>query len=140
MSYRKATITTSAPVAWSDGTLFTGMLRLALGYPTSSGTEWPSLVISDAFPAVKFPRWTCIPIKLGVLTGVGKAVLNADLTPPGSKYYAYWYDGNGKLIAPTAGSAVGFQITTESYVITPPTLTAPTASATGLTPSTQGIV
>lgn len=138
MSYRKATITTATPISWSNGTLFTGMLRLGLGYPTSSGTEWPSLIVSDGFPAIKFPRWTCIPIKNGILSG--KAVLNADLTPPGSRYYAYYYDGNGKLIAPTAGSAVGFEITTESYTISPPTLTAPTASATGPTPSTQGIV
>lgn len=140
MSYRKATISTLAPVSWSDGTLFTGAVYLGLGYPTSLGSEWPSLVISDSYPSIPFPRWTVIPIKQGTLSGVGKAVLNTDLTPPGSKYYAYWYDGNGKLIAPTAGSAVGFEITTESYVITPPTLTSPTASAAGPTPATQGII
>lgn len=140
MSYRKATITTASPVLWSDGTPFSGILRIALGYPTSSGTEWPSIIISDSFPAVKFPRWTCVPVKLGTLSTQAKIVYNTDLTPPGSRYYAYWYDSNGKLVAPTAGTAVAFEVDTASYTITPPTLTVPVVSVTGPTPDTQGIV
>ena len=130
MAARFATIQTASTVQWSDGTAFDGYLFMELGYPTSASVAWPTVAIGQRFPNETLPRRVVIPIKSGTVQSDPRVPLNPDIVPPGSRHYAYWYDANLKLVAPTAGTATVINVNSETFTVTPPTLTVPTTSAT----------
>lgn len=123
---RKAQLT--GAVQWSDGSNFDGYLLLGLAIPTNGEGVWPTVALGSAFPRQRLPQWVLIPIKDGTFDATTKVFFNGDIEPRGCQYGAYWYDINGRKLAP-AGAATAFDITTDPYVISVPTLTVPSAGS-----------
>ena len=115
-------------VLWSSGETFDGFILVGLALPTGSGGAYTTVALDDASPPVRLPQWTYISITAGVINPYTKLYWSADIEPPNTKYAAYFYDATRTRIAPT-GAATLFQITQDPYVITVPTLTAPTATS-----------
>ena len=131
---RVASLTTSTgTVLWDDGSTFDGFILVGLALPTLSGTAYTTVALDDASPPVRIPAWTYITIRAGVIDVNTKLYWSADIEPPNTKYAAYFYDVTRTRIAPT-GAATLFQIAQDPYIITVPTLTAPTATATAPQP------
>lgn len=135
MAARTASLTNSVDIIWSDATPFNGYLFMVLGYPTSSGTAWPSVAIGDHFPNETLPRTTVFPIKNGDIITLNspKLFFNADIVPPGSRYFPYFYDSNLKLVS--NASVNGVPITVDPSVLetvlgsSPVTVTVTTTAA-----------
>lgn len=135
MAARTATLTNSTTIIWSDSTPFNGYLFMVLGYPTSGSVAWPSVAIGGRFPNETIPKNTPFPIKDGniPIENAPKLFLNADIVPPGSRYFPYFYDSNLKLVS--NASVNGVPITLENSVLetvlgsSPVTITIPTAAA-----------
>lgn len=117
-------------VSWSNGTAFDGYLLLGLGLPSDTNGAWPSLSIGmGKYPTLRLPLWTVVPISQGAFDQATSVFFNSSIDPPGSKYGAYWYDINWRLIYPATNvAATPFVISTNLYAITVPTLTIPTVA------------
>jgi hypothetical protein len=126
-------IKTAANVVWSDSRLFDGWLCLLLGLPAESGKEWPSVSLIDHYPPRPIPRQVWIPVKKGVVQhdtskSSPPVFKTSSIVPPGSSYYAYFYDSNLRLVAPASGTASAFAVTADETVISVPVLTVPSVS------------
>ena len=131
-------IITSAPVTWSDGSLFSGYLLLGLALPTDSlGAQWAEVNLYGTSQIL--PKWTVIPIVEGTVDSNTSIFPNTQLDPPRTKYAIYWYDNTWKLVYPFPSGTLPslVTITGATYTITPPTLTAPTYATSDLTPAPQ---
>ncbi len=132
---------TGSPV-WDSGAPFDGWVRLALVLPTNSDGEWPSSVFSGQMGPQRLPIWIEVPIVQGVFNQQTKIWFNSSITPPNTKYVAYWYDRQNRRISPVGISPTPFTVSTASHAITLPTLAAPIASAVIPAPSevtTRGV-
>lgn len=127
----------SGTVTWSDGTLFDGYVLLALGLPSNGDGVWPTAMIGGKYPATRIPVWTVVPIIRGVFSPNTSIFFNSSIDPPGTKYGAYWYDINWRLLFPAVGvPATGFTISVNPYAISIPTLTVPSSPSTIPLPQT----
>ena len=82
-------IITSAPVTWSDGSLFSGYLLLGLALPTDSlGAQWAEVNLYGTSQIL--PKWTVIPIVEGTVDSNTSIFPNTQLDPPRTKYAIYW--------------------------------------------------
>lgn len=134
MAVRTATL--SGTVNWSDGSAFTGYVYVGLALPVNSDGVWTKAYLKDqSYPPVRIPRWTTVCIEEGVFDPQTKLYFNADLTPPGTKYLAYWYDQANRRIYPATGATAAlFTIDATPFAITLPTLTLPTVASEVPTP------
>lgn len=119
MAISAAQITTSADIAWASGEPFDGYLVLKLVPPDGRlNCVWEDTGVRAASRYV-------VPVVAGVLDVNVKIPYTASLTPPGSQYRAFWYD---KALIQIAAAAGFITITADPTVITPATLTDPTAA------------
>lgn len=135
MTIRK--LTTASPVLWSDGSKFNGYIVSMIAPPltaSSGGINWPgdgllSFMSAESWSQtgqMRLPDVQVLPVYEGeISSNVGVFPAN-QLSPPGAKYYLYYYDIARRRIAGPA-SAADFYTFDASGAITPPTLTVPTA-------------
>lgn len=117
------------PLKWSDNSLFNGFILLGLGLPTSAiPVVQVGYAVDNLF--VRSPVFHWHRIKDGVFKTPFYVIRNDKITPPGTRWYAYFYDLSNRIVAPTMGSATALNINAANFTITPPTLTVPTTSAT----------
>lgn len=131
---RRASISASSPVAWSDGAKFNGFLLLGLALPTASGYTYAKTFLGQTGKQLRIPLWTKIPIDTGEYDNAAKVFYNADLDPPNTRYAAWWYDHNGRQVA---GPSALFEITSEEHTLATPTLTVPTATVSFPVPESE---
>lgn len=113
---------------WSDGTSFTGSLRLGLVVPKYDGTDdAPFITLAWQTPACQVPLNTFIQITNGKPDTNTQAFFNSSLRPPNSQYVAWWYDSTGELID---GPSAQFTISSNPFTPPTPTLTVPTVGST----------
>lgn len=132
-------LTSATPVLWSDGSNFNGYLIAALSPPTSGGINWPGDgIMSFTSPEswqqsgqLRLPDFYVIPIYGGTINQNVGVFANADINPPGSKYYLFFYDIARKKIADPVGN---YTFANSQETITVPTLTVPTPAAAAQTP------
>jgi hypothetical protein len=118
----------SQSVAWSDGTPFNGYALAGLnGLLGTGSTVWPSISLGNRFAKRTIPAARMLPIVEGRFDQSSWLYFNADVTPPGSLYVAYFYDTNDKLVA---GWSSTFSVTGTSFTVPTPSLPAPTQGAT----------
>lgn len=123
---------TSTPVTWSDGTLFNGFLLLGLVLPTGSGITIAEVDLGGRAPGERIPLFLKVPIVDGVYdNGVG-VMYNSSITPPNSKYAA-WYYLDGVTPVKVAGPSTLF--TVSSATLTPPAQTITITSAGTVAPT-----
>lgn len=125
-------------VYWSDSaTLFNGYVAIALGLPTNAAGTFPAVYLGSGLREATIPQWTRVRVTDGVFDQEAKLYFNADINPPSTRYFAYWYAYPKYRLFPAVGvEPAAFTITTTPYSITIPTLTLPTAPTTAPTPST----
>lgn len=111
-------VTNPNPVLWNNNIPFDGYLWLGLSIP--SGYDHPSLWNSERPQAI--PQFTKIPIIGGTIDPGTQVFYNSDINPPNTLYYAYWFDRLDRLVAPPSGTAIGFTIGVNPYIISVPTL------------------
>lgn len=117
----------STTISWSDGSLFTGILYVALVPPEYSEDDDATSVDYLAFyPALKIPTRVGIPIIEGKFNDSLGLFYNEDLTPPNSRYACRLYDITKRAV--TSMSAL-FEVDANP-IDTLPAL-APTAPAVG---------
>lgn len=131
-------LSTASPIVWSDGSNFNGYLVSMLSPPLTaappSGINWPgdgvlTFMSAEAWSQtgqMRLPDVQVIPIYEGQLSSNVGVFPVSQLSPPGAKYYLYYYDIARKRIAAPA-SASDFYTFNTSGVITQPTLPVPTA-------------
>lgn len=116
-------------VTWSDGTLFTGILYVALvppSYDTVTDDDATEVDYSAFFPAIKIPTRIGIPIIQGKYASQLGLYYNADLVPPNSRYACKLYDSTGRSVS----SMSALFVVDENPIDTLPTIT-PTAPTVG---------
>lgn len=130
METDKSAITLSPnPLLWSDGTKFNGFLILGLGYPTVSSIPISSVGILTSTSFERLPKAIKHIIKDGKLLNNKLSIYRSDkILPSGSRYYAYYYDLSGRLVAPTMGTATALNINSAAYTLITPALAIPIAS------------
>lgn len=137
------TIVTSSTIQWSDGSNFQGSLLLFFLPPDLGAGVYPNIYprysLGSRHLPLPLPKRIAIPIINGVLQD-NKILPTSQLSPPNVKFYAFWIDSAGALIA--SGPSLFSITSTGDYTITPPTLTAPTAETDTptLTPSVSGAI
>lgn len=118
----------SVDYAWSDGSTFTGSVRLGIVVPEYGGTtDAPAVTLAWQMPAFPIPVNTFFQIMNGKANTQAQAFYNSSLRPPNSQYVAWWYDSNDVLIA---GPSDPFTISGSPFSPPSVTLTAPTVGAT----------
>jgi hypothetical protein len=123
----------SQSVAWSDGTAFNGYALVGFnGLIDGAGTAWPSISLGNRFAKRTIPVARMLPIIEGKFDQSSWLYFNADVTPPGSQYVAYFYDTNDKQVA---GWSSAFRVTATGFTVPTPSLPAPSAGST-FTPDT----
>jgi hypothetical protein len=142
-----ATPRTSTPagtVTWASGENFSGFLVVGIVVPVDgSAVAWPEVNFGNSLPSTRLPLWFIIPIKDSVyVSGIG-VFYTADISPPNTRYAAYYYDLAMKQVA---GPSTLFQATAPTFTVPPLTLTAPVAGTVAPTPdapvytTTQNVV
>ena len=126
-------VTFASPAQWTDGTLFDGFILIGIALPTVSGVSYPSLSYQSNFPSQRLPQWYVIPVTAGVPNQNTFVFFTNAIDPPNCRYTSYFYDHNKQQVS---GPSTLFQITSAPFVMTVPTLTAPTAPTSGPTPAT----
>ncbi len=94
-------------ITWSDDSLFTGILYVALvppSYNTVTDDDATSVNYESFYPALKIPVRVGIPIVNGKFNDSLGLFYNADMTPPNSRYACRLYDST--LRAVTSMSAL----------------------------------
>lgn len=113
---------------WSDGTLFTGFLRVGLIVPQYGGTTDAAFItLANQTPGLRIPLNTMIQITDGKPDTYTAVFQNSALRPPNSRYTAWWYDSTGALIA---GPSAAFTISTSTFSPPAATLTSPSVGST----------
>lgn len=130
-----ATLTQAATVTWSNGDLFNGFLLIGLVVPNTSGDAWAELDLGGQQPGERIPIWTRVAVVDGVYDNTVGVLYNSSISPPNTKYAAYYYDSSVFPPRQIAGPSALFTVTTAT--LTPPalTLTAPTAGVVAPTPN-----
>jgi hypothetical protein len=120
---------------WSNGTPFNGFCLIGLVFPSASVTvdSYSEIDYGNLYPSLGLPRWQRVPIINGCLNASCGLFYNSDITPPGSAYFAYYYDSTGTQIA---GPTSTFTVTTGAggQAVTPPLLTLTLPSLLGPLP------
>jgi hypothetical protein len=129
----KAQLTYSTTVQWSGGTLFDGYVLLIMALPSASGSTWSKVCLKDSRPRLRVPVRVMVPIRQGVYDPATQVWRTDSILPPSVRYSSFFYDSTDRLVA--VGPDL-FTITADSYTLTPPTLTDPTAAVVGVTPET----
>lgn len=129
---RKASL--SGTVSWSSGELFTGFTLIGVALPTSGDYTYSRLALQNVYPPQRLPLWYRIPITNGQYDGTARIYWNIDLEPPNTRYVAWFYDVHNRQIG---GPTAAFEVASESYTITVPTLTVPTTSTVPPIPDTN---
>jgi len=122
-----------ATLSWTDSSLFNGFILVGIVPPTSGGTDWAQLSISDYYPPQRVPVFARVPITLGKYNSVAGLFFTADLEPPNTRYVCWFYDSTGRQIA---GPSAQFQVTTDPFTPPTPTLTVPSVGSVNPTPDT----
>ena len=94
-------------ITWSDGSLFTGILYVALvpsSYDTVTDDDATNINYQAFYPALHIPWRVGIPIVDGLFNNSLGLFYNEDLTPPNSRYACRLYDST--LRAVTSMSAL----------------------------------
>jgi hypothetical protein len=130
-----ATLTQSATITWSDGTLFNGFLLIGLLVPNTGGDAWAELDLGSQQPGERIPIFTRVGVVDGVFDNTIGILYNTSISPPNTKYAAWYYDSSVYPPRQIAGPSTLF--TVSSATLTPPalTLTVPTAGTTPPTPN-----
>ena len=133
---QSATLDQSVTITWSDGSLFSGFLLLGLVVPSSGGTAWAELDLGGQAPGERIPLFTKIPVINGKFDNTVGVLYNTSISPPETKYAAWYYDQSVFPPRQIAGPTALF--TVSSSTLTPPaiTLPLPTAGVTAPTPDT----
>lgn len=128
-----ATLSQSTTITWSNGDLFNGFLLLGLVLP-NSGSTWVEVDLGGQSPAERIPLFTRVPVVDGKFDNSVGVLYNSSISPPNTKYAAWYYDASSYPPRQIAGPSALF--TVSSATLTPPalTLTAPTAGTTPPTP------
>lgn len=123
---QSATLSQSVTVTWSDGTPFNGFLLIGLVYPTS-GSEWAEVDLGGQSPGERLPQFQRVPIVNGQYDNSVGVLYNSSISPPNTKYVAWFYDQSTFPPRQICGPTSFFTVT--SSPLTPPTcsLTIPTA-------------
>lgn len=79
-------------ITWSDGTLFTGVLYVALVPPTYGANDDATGVDFSFYPEISIPSRLGIPIVQGKFSSGLGLYYNEDLLPPESRYACRLYD------------------------------------------------
>lgn len=111
---------------WSDGSYFDGFILIAL----NSGQTQPYCYLDNADYVQRLPQYTKIRVTAGIIDPTQRLYFTADIQPPNSRYWAWFYDLTGTLIYPTVGNPSAFTVTTDPHPLTIQTLTVPTAPST----------
>jgi hypothetical protein len=121
----------SSVITWSNGDLFNGFALIGIALPTSSGTAFLGVRYGNSGISEAVPQWYKVPVRDGVLHSSSGLLYNADLTPPASIYYGWFYTSNGPTAGgPSrmiAGPSASFSVTAPTFAI--PALTLPVPSA-----------
>jgi len=89
----------TAEITWSDDSLFTGILYVALVPPEYSENDDATSVDYQAFyPGQKIPTRVGIPIVNGLFNNSLGLFYNEDLSPPNSRYACRLYDITGRAV------------------------------------------
>lgn len=109
-------------ISWSDGTLFNGFALIGLRKLTDGSAEWADFTLGHQGQKLRLPKWQKIPIADGAFNQDVELRYNADISPPGSQYVAFYYDSTKRAI----GSASAyFSVASSTVAIPTVTLTAP---------------
>lgn len=120
--------------AWTGGELFNGFVSIALALPSNSGGDFPTVYLGAGQRRCQLPIWTRVRVKDGVFDPEAKLFFNADIDPPNTRYFAYWFAYPKFRVSPLVGNPSAFTVTADPYAITIPTLTDPTAPTTAPVP------
>jgi hypothetical protein len=131
MPASKSQLTSAANITWVGGDLFNGLVLLIAAMPSTGGAVWTRAALRDTRPKLRVPLRVVVPIREGVLDSNTRVWKTTSLVPPNIKYSAWFYDETNRLIS--IGATL-FSITTDPYVMTIPTLTAPTAAVVSTNP------
>lgn len=130
---RTASLSASDEVAWSDATLFDGFLLLGLVTPESGGTSWAELQLGGGFRSERLPLFQRIDVIDGKYDTSAKVLQNSSISPPNSKYAAWFYD-NSTPPRKIAGPSTLFTVSTDTFSPPALTLTVPAAGSVPPTP------
>ena len=129
---RSAKFSQAVTTTWSDGSNFHGFILIGLVPPTSGGTDWASIDTgADQYPRMRIPVLAFVPIVAGKFHAESTMWFTADLTPPNTRYVAWYFDSTKRQIA---GPSAQFQVTTDPFTPPSATLTVPTVGTTNPTP------
>ena len=128
-----ATLNPATTITWSDESLFNGFLLLGLVVPTSGGTAWAELDLGGETTNERLPIFTRVAVVDGKFDTTVGILYNSAITPPNSKYAAWYYDTSVPA-RQINGPSTLFSVS--ATPLTPPTLTftVPTAGVTAPTP------
>jgi hypothetical protein len=84
------------------------------------------MAMNHQYPLRTVPLSLIVGIVDGIYDNTVAVPYNADMTPPNSRYEAYFYETNNRFIA---GPTSPFTVTAATFDLTAPTLTVPTAGA-----------
>lgn len=131
-----AKITTTVPVTWSDGSLFSGYILFGIALPTDSlGAQWAELRLWGT--SQRLPLWVTVPVVEGQVDTNTTLFYTNQMDPPNTRYSIYWFDMTWKRIYPIGSLPALISVTANPYVVTQPTLAAPGVPGAGLTPDPQ---
>lgn len=130
-------VVTASNVTWSDAQLFQGYVLFLLALPLFDAEAYTKAFLKgDGYQQQRLPLRLKWPITNGVLNTSLRIWQNASITPPNSKYIAYFYDETRNQVAVGSGLIT---IAVDPYTLTVPTLTVPSATASTPTPEDQVI-
>lgn len=102
-AFQVAKFNQSTTIAWSDGSLFNGYLRVKLVLPTDPVLTYTEAQITTQLGCWSVPLYSVIPIKSGKYDANSGLIYNSDVTPPNTCYLAYLFTKDGVQVAgPTA--------------------------------------
>ena len=111
---------------WSTGELFNGFALIGLVTPTSAGTPWVLVAPNGSYPGDALPDFMYAPIVNGKWNQSSGLFYNSDLTPPNSRYVAWYYDLSKRQLA---GPTSNFAASTATITLPELPLTSPAIGA-----------
>jgi len=123
---RQGKFSQTPTLAWSTGETFEGYLLAVLVPPTVGGVNYANISVKGFQPQQRVPNFARVPIKAGKYHTEAALFYNEDLSPPNTRYVAYWYDSTDRQIN---GPSAQFTVTTDPFTPPTPTLTSPSVGA-----------
>lgn len=121
---RIAKFDSSVVIEWSDGTLFSGYLYIALIAPTYGGSDdATSIEVKNFAPPCQVPNRIPVPVKDGKINGSCGLFYNADLRPPNTRYEYCLFDTTKRQVT---SFSTPFLVTADPVTLPVLTPTAPT--------------